>query len=195
MKKLIIISGPSGAGEDSVIKGLETLMPIERVITTTTREMRVGESEGNPYHFISSKAFQLGLENDEFFEHAKQDRGNYYGVTHAEIQRVRESHKIGIWKVDYKGVFNAKNVLPPSETVAIFISAPLSVIKQRLKLRDGGHSEVFIQERLSYAEGWFDHRDIFDYEVENVQGKLDQTIANVVHIISEELGLDKTLPL
>ena len=178
-----------------MIEGLAKLMPIERVVTTTTRDMRKGESEGNPYHFISREAFQEGLANDDFFEHAKQDRENYYGVTHKEIERVRSSKRIGIWKVDYKGVFNAKHVLAPEESTAILISAPISVIEQRLRSRDSEHSEAFIQERLAYAQGWFDHRDIFDHEIENVQGKLDQTIATVARIIGEELGLDKTLDL
>ncbi|PIR95197.1 guanylate kinase, partial [Candidatus Falkowbacteria bacterium CG10_big_fil_rev_8_21_14_0_10_37_6] len=53
MQKIFIISGPSGAGEDSVIDGLKKLLPIERVITTTTRAMRKNESQGNPYYFIS----------------------------------------------------------------------------------------------------------------------------------------------
>ena len=56
---LVIISGPSGAGEDSVIEGLiKRGLPIERVITTVDREMREGESEGNPYYFKSRKEIE-----------------------------------------------------------------------------------------------------------------------------------------
>lgn len=189
--KLIIISGPSGAGEDSVIQELEKRLPIVRVVTTTTREMRPGERDGAPYYFISKDAFEQGLREDRFFEHALQDRGNYYGVTHSEIARVRACEGVGIWKVDYKGVLNAKILLPPSETVAIFVSAPLDVIEERLRRRENGDDDAFIAERLAYAQGWFDHRHIFDYEVENKQGRLDQTVDKIEAIIRKELALDR----
>ena len=52
MKNVFIISGPSGSGQDSIIESLALLLPLKRVITTTTRPKRDTESEGNPYHFI-----------------------------------------------------------------------------------------------------------------------------------------------
>ena len=50
---IVIISGPSGAGEDSIIDALSERLPIERIVTTTTRSKRTGETEGHPYYFIS----------------------------------------------------------------------------------------------------------------------------------------------
>ena len=180
---LFIISGPSGAGEDSVIEQLGQKTDIERVVTTTTRSMREGESEGKPYHFISKKEFKKGVKNDEFFEYAVQDNGNLYGVTYEEIERVAESNKVGIWKVDYKGVITAKKMLP--DIFAILIYAPLEILEERIRKRDRNTTEEFVQGRIEYAKGWLEHKDIFDYKVENRQNKLDETVDKVEKIIKE----------
>ena len=165
MGKLFIISGPSGAGEDSVIEGLQKRMSLTRVITTTTREMRDGEMQGAPYYFISHEEFQQKIKDDGFFEYAELDRGKLYGVTNEELQRVKESESVGIWKMDYKGVLFLKEKEP--SIPAIFIWASLDVLEERIRFR-GGVDAAFILERISYAQGWFDNRDIFDFEVENV---------------------------
>src|SRR3989344_41352 len=108
---LIIISGPSGSGEDSIIEGLKEYFPLERVITTTTRQMRRTESEGNPYYFISTEEFADRVDRGDFFEYAQQYNDHFYGVTFAEIERVKNSGKIGIWKIDYKGVIKVKELM------------------------------------------------------------------------------------
>ena len=94
MKNVFIISGPSGAGEDSIIEGLRERFPIERIITTTTREMRSGESQGNPYYFISKEEFERKIQEKGFVEYALQYNGNLYGVTKEEIERVGKSGKL-----------------------------------------------------------------------------------------------------
>ena len=81
----VIISGPSGAGEDSVINGLANIIPIERVITTVTRKMRPGEKEGDPYYFITEEKFKQIIQDGEFFEYAQHYNNNLYGTTKAEM--------------------------------------------------------------------------------------------------------------
>ena len=68
--KLFIISGPSGAGEDSIIEGLKKFIPIERVITTTTREKRSDVFSKDPYYFISKEEFEKGITENKFFEYS-----------------------------------------------------------------------------------------------------------------------------
>ena len=188
-KKIIIISGPSGSGEDSVIEGLSGLCVLDRVITTTTRSLRPGESQGKPYYFVSHEQFHEAIERGDFFEYTEQDLGNYYGVTRQEMDRVMASAHIAIWKIDYQGVISAKDMLG-DRMVSIFISAPLDVIEQRIRKRNVV-TEEFVAARLSHAKGWFEHKAIFDYEVENKEGKLAETIAAVHAIITKELMLDK----
>ncbi len=181
-RNLFIISGPSGVGEDSVIDGLEKRFPIERVVTTTSRAMRPGDSDGHPYHFISQVDFERGITEGQFFEWAKQYNDNLYGVTHAEIRRVIESGRIGIWKIDYQGVITAKNLFPG--IVAILLTAPIPILESRIRKRDSV-TEAFIGERMAYTREWLKHTDIYDYAIENKEGMLDQTIEKVALLIEQ----------
>ncbi|MFZ1720514.1 MAG: hypothetical protein WAU28_04165 [Candidatus Moraniibacteriota bacterium] len=181
-KNIFIISGPSGVGEDSVIDGLERRFPIERVVTTTSRALRPGDSEGHPYYFISRVEFEQGIARGKFFEWAKQYNDNLYGVTHAEIQRVMASGRIGIWKIDYQGVISAKKLFPG--IIAILLTAPLEIMEARIRRRDNA-TEAFIKDRMDYTKEWLKHTNIYDYEIENEEGKLDQTIEKVACLIEQ----------
>ena len=181
--KLFIISGPSGAGEDSVIEGLKKDIAIERVVTTTTRKKRSDIFSEDPYYFISKKEFEKRILENKFFEYAEEDNDQFYGVTNEEIKRVINSGKIGIWKIEYKGVITVKKLMP--EVVSVLITTQsLETLKQRLSKR--GESEKFIQRRMDYAKEWLKHKDIYDYEVVNYEGKLDEAISEVKDIILKE---------
>lgn len=181
MRNIFIISGPSGAGEDSIISGLSKRFPLERIITTTTRQMRPGESQGDPYYFISIDEFKKRLDNGEFVEYAQQYNGNFYGVTKDEIGRVAQSGKIGTWKIEYKGVEAAKKLFP--QIVAIFINAPsLEILEKRIRRRDDV-SEEYIRERMEYTKEWLRHTDIYDEHVINEEGKLDEAVEKIAAII------------
>lgn len=185
---IIIISGPSGAGEDSIIDGLSEILPVERVITTTTRKMRRGDSEGNPYYFISKQEFQKGIDEGKYFEWAEQYNGQYYGVTYDEIKRVQESGKLGTWKIEYKGVRQAQELIPGIPS--IFINAPLDILEKRIRSREG-ISDEYVASRMEYTKEWLNHTDIYDYIVENEEGKLDEAIQKVYMIIDDIIGVDK----
>ncbi|MEK7644021.1 MAG: hypothetical protein AAB390_01825 [Patescibacteria group bacterium] len=185
---LFIISNLSGSGGDSIIEKLSDFFPIERVITTNTRAMRPTESEGHPYYFISREEFERKIVAGEFFEYARGYNDIYYGVTKNEIDRVKTSGKIGIWKIEYKGVMTAKKIMPG--VIAILITAPLAVLEARIRRRDNP-TESVIRERMAYTEEWLKHRDIYDYEVVNDDGKLAEAVAEVVGIIKTHSNLDK----
>lgn len=180
--KLIIISGPSGSGQDTVIEGLEKLMPIERVITTTTREMRPGESNGKPYYFISKDEFKKKIKKQEFFEYAKQYNNNYYGVASEEIKRVKDSGKVVLWKMDFQGVMSAKRKLPGIK--AICIMAPFDVLEKRIRNRDEA-TDKYIKQRMTYTKKWLKYMDIYDYTVENKEGHVAETVQAVKAAIEQ----------
>lgn len=180
---IFIISGPSGAGEDSIIEGLSRLMPLERVITSTTRELRPGESQGNPYYFISKEAFAQKIHMGGFAEYAQQYNDNFYGVTCEELARVAQSKKTGIWKIEYKGVMSVKKTFPAIRS--IFITVPsLDILETRIRRRDNA-SDAYIQERMEYTKEWLKHADIYDYTVVNEEGKLHEAIKKVQAIIQQ----------
>lgn len=179
---LFIISGPSGAGEDSIISGLESHLPIERVITTTTRTPRTGESEGKPYYFLPKEAFETGIQENRFLEYARQYNDNLYGVTFDEINRVRNSGRVGIWKIEWKGVITAKKLFP--DIIAILVTVPsLSVLEARIRRRDPNVSEEYLKERMDYTREWLRHTGIYDYTVVNKEGELDHAIQETEDII------------
>lgn len=182
---IFIISGPSGAGEDSIIEGLRKYFEIERVITTSTRSMRPKESQGDPYYFISCEEFIKRRENSEFIEWAEQYNGNLYGVTKEEIERVKNLGKVGIWKIDWKGVITAKKTYPEIPSIFITVS-DLKILEDRIHRR-GGISEDYIKERMEYTREWMKHKDIYDYEVYNEEGKLDEAIQKTAEIIQKHL--------
>lgn len=184
MKSLYIISGPSGSGQDSVIEGLEKLLPLERIITTTTRLKRNGESDGHPYHFVSKEVFEKGLKEEKFLEYACHYNNEYYGVTFDEVKRVQNSGKRGIWKVDYQGVKNIKKIFP--EIKAILITAPPDVLEMRIRRRDPYRSEESLAERMSYSKEYLTHVNLYDFVVENQENKLNEAIQKVFSIIQAE---------
>lgn len=179
---LFILSGPSGAGEDSVIEGLKKHLPIERVITSTTREPRSGESQGNPYYFLSNQEFQEKIAAREMVEYAQEYNNNYYGVTRTEIERVLQSGCVGIWKIEWKGVITAKKLYP--NICAIFLMTEnLEILEQRIRRRDPNISEEYVQDRMNYTKEWLKHEDIYDYTVINKENHLEETINEVRDII------------
>jgi guanylate kinase len=179
-RTLFIISGPSGSGQDSVIEGLSELLPIERVITSTTRRPRTGESEGKPYYFLSREEFEARIGEGKFVEWAKEYNDELYGVSEDELRRVASCGKIGIWKIEWKGVITAKRLFP--EIVAILISAPVRSIEERLRKRDNP-TESYLAERMSYTKEWLNHTDIYDHTITNEDGKLEDAVRQATKII------------
>jgi len=183
--KIFIISGPSGAGEDSIIEGLRGYFPIERVITTTTREMRPGEEQGKPYYFISKEEFICRRDGGEFVEWAEEYNGNFYGVTNEEIERVKNSGHVGVWKIEWKGVTTAKKLYPEIPAILVTVS-DLKNLEDRIRRRDNV-SEEYVRERMEYTIEWMKHTDIYDYTVFNEEGKLSEAIAKTAEIIKKYL--------
>lgn len=186
MKNVFLISGPSGSGKGSVIEGLAKIMPIERVVTTTTRPMRPGESDGHPYHFISKPEFLKLKDEAAFVEYAEGYNNEWYGVRHADLQQAFLSKKVNFWEVDFKGVENIKTIYPTIKS--FFIDAPEEVFRQRIIKRDNPSNE-YLESRIQYVREWGHKKDFYDYIIKNDEGKLDQTINEIKTIIDKELSL------
>ena len=182
---VFIISGPSGSGQDSVIEGLKKYFEIERIITTTTREPREGESQGDPYYFISKEEFENGIKEGRFAEYANHYNENFYGVAKDELERVNRSGKIGIWRIDYKGVESVKKMYPKIVSILISVS-DLKILADRIRKRDDVGDE-YVKERMKYTEEFMKHTDIYDHIVYNEEGKLDETTKEVAEIIKNDV--------
>lgn len=180
---IFVIYGPSGSGQDSVIEGVQKRIPLERIVTTVTRPMRPTETHGHPYYFISKEAFEEKIKNGELLEYVKKYGEVYYGVTTKEVERVAQSNKIGIWKVDFAGARDLKKRFP--ELTVIFINAPLADIERRIRKRDRP-TEEYLQARLDHIREWLP-KSIYDFKIENEDGKLQENIKKVAEIIQKHI--------
>lgn len=190
MNNLIIISGPSGAGKDSLIENLTRKIPMGRIITTTSRAMRPSETEGNPYYFLSPHDFEQKIQDNEFLEWAHEENNNYYGVTYKEIERIKNINQLFFWKIGLNGVKTIKQKYPNIPT--ILISAPNKELEQRLKERDNP-SEKYLKERLDIANDFLKNKKLFNYEIINRNNKLAKADEEFLKVIKKNFKIKETL--
>ncbi len=185
---IFIVVGPSGAGKSSFLERIIVDRPeIIDTVTNTTRSMRPGEQQGQPYDFISKQEFESRIKQDLYIEWAKV-HDNYYGTPKSEIKRIQSIGKSIIMDVDIQGARSFKEYAP--ESISFFILPPsIDVLRQRVKSRDGASlSEEQLELRMKNAEieilasKDFDHRIINDdFEVSYGRFKkiVDQYLNNV----------------
>lgn len=181
---LIVISGTSGAGKDSVIKALQKRgLPIHFVVTATSRPKRPNEVEGVDYFFVTRQRFEEMIAKDELIEHAVV-YGEYKGVPRQQVMDALASGKDVIMRVDVQGALTLRQQFP--QAVLIFLSAEdLEEIAQRLENRSTEEEEE-LRRRLDTA-GWeMKHLCKFDYWVVNRHGQLEQTVDILIAIIQAE---------
>jgi guanylate kinase len=181
---LVILSGPSGAGKDSVRDLLLQWNPtIHRVVTATTRQPRPGEVEGRDYHFITEETFDEILRTDGFLEHAfVYDHRN--GVPRIEIEDPLAFGRDAIARIDVQGAQTLKRLVP--QALLIFI-APPSVEETARRMHDRGHdTEEEQARRREIAKREMEAASLFDYIVVNETGRLEQTARRVWEIIAAE---------
>ena len=92
MGLLVVISSPSGGGKDSVINELLKVLPDSaRLVTTTSRPLRLGNVDGIDYHFISHDEFVAKIKNEEMVEYNNY-AGNYYGIEKSKLKKILEKY-------------------------------------------------------------------------------------------------------
>jgi guanylate kinase len=182
--KLIVISGPSGVGKDSIIEKMcEDINVHKYIVTVTTREKRPGEIDGNHYHFITKSSFDLMIENNELLEWAMV-YGNYYGVPKKDVIDSLSKFETVIIKVDVQGALSIKKSV--AGAIFIFIMPPSeSVLYERL-INRGYISEDDLQRRFSIARDEMNKIDYFDYVVKNNTDNIDLAVSDIKSIITAE---------
>jgi guanylate kinase len=186
MGNVFLISGPSGSGQDTLIEALAKEFPIERVVTTTTRPMRPGESQCQPYRFITKEEFSLLRDNGEFVEHAETYNHEWYGVQRKDLDKAFASKNIVLWKVDYKGVSTIKKQFP--HIIAFLIEVPEETLRTRLIKRDNP-SEEYLKARMDYTHEWLQSKRLYDYCIKNEEGRLEEAVENLKTILKKEGAL------
>ncbi|MFO7679331.1 MAG: guanylate kinase [Chloroflexota bacterium] len=183
--KLIVISGPSGVGKDTIARGLIAQDPenFYFVVTATTRQPREGESHGFDYFFLSNDEFALMIENDELLEYAVV-YNDFKGIPKKHIRDALNSDRDVIMRVDVQGADTIRKLIPNAITVFL-TSESESELEQRLRAR---HSETGEDLNLRIATARQEMKRIaeFDYCVVNPRGAQQKTIARIMSIIQAE---------
>lgn len=181
---LIVISGPSGVGKDTVIDRMkERGLPFRFVVTATTRPQRPEEIEGEDYFFIDRQEFERMIDDDELFEYAIVYE-DYKGVPKRQVQEAFASGEDVIMRVDVQGAETIRKKCP--DALLIFLSTrDEEELIMRLKARRT-ESEQSLRLRIKTARQEFETIDSFDYYVVNEGGKLDQTVDTILAIIQSE---------
>ena len=179
LKKLIIITGPSGVGKGTVVKELlDRNKDIWLSISATTRNPRIGEKDGENYYFISDEKFKDMIDKKEFLEWA-QFAGNYYGTPLSTVNEKIEKGFIVLLEIEVEGAKQIKEKLP--EALSIFLLPPSKAeLEKRIRNR-GTEKEEAIDRRLSRADYEIASSDEFDFVLTNHD--VDETVKEVSKII------------
>jgi guanylate kinase len=187
---LVIISGPSGVGKDTIIDALRKLerdtgRDDERryVVTVTTRERRPGEVDGVDYHFVSREEF-LRIRDARGFLEANEVHGNWYGSPRDQVRAAVTIGKDAILKIDVQGAQVVKQQV--SQALLIFVTPPtLETLFQRLRTRATETAdELELRQRNAALE--LARQGDYDHVVTNETGQVEQTARAIDAIIAEE---------
>jgi guanylate kinase len=181
--RVFVITGPSGVGKGTLIRGaMERLPALELSVSATTRAPRPGEQDGRDYHFLSPDEFERRVGAGEFVEHADY-AGRRYGTLRAELeQRVRSGAPV-VLEIEVQGARQVRAAMP--EAVQVFIAPPsLDALRTRLIGRGTDGSEE-VERRLGVAEQELAARDEFAHVV--VNDRLEDALDRLVEIVSGEL--------
>ena len=179
---LIIVSGPSGSGKDTVLKELFKLMPeIKFSISSVSRAMREGEIQGEKYNFITREEFESLIKEDKLLEYNVYC-GNYYGTPRGPVDEAISSGNEIVLEVDVNGAANVRKKC--SDCFSVFIMPPsFEVLKNRL-LGRGTESQDVIDKRLAEAKAEINRANEYDYIV--VNDKLEDAVLSLKGIIEAE---------
>ncbi|MDD4700114.1 MAG: guanylate kinase [Oscillospiraceae bacterium] len=186
--QLFIVSGPSGSGKDTVLKKLfESHPEIKFSISSVTRPMREGETEGEKYNFITHEKFLFMLDNNMLLEH-NEYCGNFYGTPKALVQECIENGTDIILEIDVNGAANVRKIMP--EVISIFIMPPsFEVLNKRLSGRGTEKPEV-IEKRMNSSIQEITRAKEYNYIV--VNDVLEDAVRDLSNIIlSQRNSIDR----
>lgn len=161
---LVLFIGHSGCGKNSIINELLNIDNIYKyVISTTSREIRFydGESEGNPYNFLSSDSFLNKIELNGFLEY-EEIHGNYYGLDLKSVEKcLNDNNHIYLKDIGVVGASKLKS-LYGNKIHSIFIDVEnLNLLKERLYLRGSHESEIITRlNRIDFERSFISEFDI-----------------------------------
>lgn len=195
-KLLLVLTGKTASGKDTVMaKILKQFPDFKRIITTTSRTVRLGEKDGVDYNFIPEASFSHKVDNGDFIEHVNYG-GNWYGTEKAQIL-----DNLGfniIWRIDPSRAGQIRQLIKESfesslakdllkRVVVVYLTVDNEVVLQRLKHRNLAPEEI--EKRMQEDKiFWEQYKDSYDFVIENVSGQLQQTVDKIAEIVQNRVS-------
>jgi guanylate kinase len=181
---LIVVSGPSGAGKDTVVQRMqERGLPFHFVVTATTRAMRPGEVNGRDYLFVSTEEFARMMGQNELIEHAVV-YNDLKGIPRAQVHEALASGKDVVMRLDVQGAETVRRLVPDALLIFITTDSEEELIK-RLNTRDTETADS-LAVRIATARKELKRMEVFDYVIVNHDFQLDDTVETIQAIIKAE---------
>jgi guanylate kinase len=188
-RPLFVVTGPSGAGKGTLIKGLLERVPgLEVAVSATTRAQRRGEIDGHDYWFLSDEEFTRRADAGEFLEYVPYVSRRRYGTLRSEMERIAEDGRICVLELELEGALTVQAEVPAS--ITIFIAADVPELERRLRGR-ATESTGEIGERIALARAQLEQAHRFRYMVRN--DDLERATAALAAIVECELARAGTM--
>ena len=184
-RPVFVVTGPSGAGKGTLIRGLLERFPgLEVAVSATTRPQRPGEADGHDYWFLSDEEFTQRIDDGEFLEWVSYISGRRYGTLRSEIERIADDGKVCVLELELDGALVVQDDVPGS--VTIFIAADVPELERRLGER-ATESTGEIGERIELARTQLEQAHRFRYMVRN--DDVERATAALAAIVECEVAL------
>ena len=181
---LIVVSGPSGAGKDTVVQRMqERGLPFHFVVTATTRAERPGETHGKDYWFVSTEEFARMIEHNELIEYAIV-YGDYKGIPRAQVRAALASGQDVVMRLDVQGAETIRRLVPDALLIFITTESEEELVS-RLHGRDTETADS-LAIRIATARKELKRVEAFDYVIVNHDFRLDDAVDTVRAIIKAE---------
>ena len=182
---LVILSGVSGAGKDTIKKELMKRMEnVESLPSYTSREQRTGDVPGETYNFVTKLEFEEMIKNNELYEYDIH-HDNYYGTSRKLLNKKIDDGKIIVKDIDVNGTENLVELLKnDTKVITIFLRVPKEELKRRLESREDKPTPEEVMLRLNRFDYEESKIPLYDYVIKN--NNLEKTVQIIMTIIREE---------
>jgi guanylate kinase len=181
---LVVISGPSGVGKDTLLQRLkEHGFDFAFVVTMTTRPKRDNEVDGRDYFFVSYSRFNRMIEEHEFLEYSKV-YGDYKGIPKEQVRRAWESGKDVLMRIDVQGAAKVRDIIPNAVTIFLTPESETELVRRLTERRT--ETPDALSRRIATARDEMKRVFEFDYVVINPANQIDKAVEQIISIISAE---------
>jgi guanylate kinase len=182
--KVFVITGPSGVGKGTLIRGLLEQVPeLELSVSATTRPPRPGERGGVDYHFLTPEEFERRVAAGDFLEQATYS-GNRYGTLRSEVEKRLDEGRPVVLEIEVQGARQVREAMP--EAVAVFIAPPSPEALRARLIGRGTDTPEQVETRMRTAERELEAQPEFAHVI--VNDRLEEATGQLAGVVRAELS-------